>query len=152
MLTAKEPKKSNYSEWNMMQYEIDLRQWEENPLYGFCQKNHKPDGTPYDLYQDGLRIYTTIDSRMQQYAEAAVAEHMRDVVQPRMYEQMRYRKTPYVDLSQDKINQKGIARTFQNIRLFKLRLNKLSFYVIISNNIRKINSYFALFLIFLYFF
>ena len=65
VLTAKEPKQSNYSEWNMLQYEIDKRQWDENPLYGFCQKNHKPDGTPYDLYQDGLRIYTTIDSSMQ---------------------------------------------------------------------------------------
>lgn len=60
VLTAKEPKRSNYSEWNMLQYEIDKRQWNENPLYGFCQKNHKPDGTPYDLYQDGLRIYREI--------------------------------------------------------------------------------------------
>ena len=79
ILTAKEPKKNNYSEWNMVQYEIDKRQWEENPLYGFCNKNHKPDGTPYDLYQDGLRVYTTIDSRMQQYAEEAVNEHMQDL-------------------------------------------------------------------------
>ncbi len=76
MLTAKEPRESNYSEWNKLQYEIDRRQWEENPLYGFCNKNTKPDGSPYDLYQDGLRIYTTIDSRMQQYAEEAVSEHM----------------------------------------------------------------------------
>ena len=79
VLTAKEPKKSNYSEWNMLQYEIDRRQWDENPLYGFCQKNHKPDGTPYDLYHDGLRIYTTLDSRMQQYAEEAVMEHMQEL-------------------------------------------------------------------------
>lgn len=76
VLTAKQPKASNYPEWNQLQYEIDLKQWKENPLYGFCNKNHKPDGTPYDLYQDGLRIYTTIDSRMQQYAEEAVNEHI----------------------------------------------------------------------------
>lgn len=76
VLTAKQPKASNYPEWNKQQYEIDLKQWKENPLYGFCNKNHKPDGTPYDLYQDGLRIYTTIDSRMQQYAEEAVNEHI----------------------------------------------------------------------------
>ena len=75
-LTAKEPKESNYAEWNKQQYAIDRKQWEENPLYGFCNKNHKPDGNTYDLYQDGLRIYTTIDSRMQQYAEEAVNEHM----------------------------------------------------------------------------
>ena len=78
-LTAKEPKESNYSEWNKLQYEIDRREWENNPLYGFCNKNTKPDGTHYDLYQDGLRIYTTIDSRMQQYAEQAVSEHMQDL-------------------------------------------------------------------------
>ena len=75
-LTAKEPKQSNYSEWNQLQYEIDRREWETNPLYGFCHKNTKPDGTEYDLYQDGLRIYTTLDSRMQQYAEEAVSEHI----------------------------------------------------------------------------
>ena len=69
ILTAKEPKESQYSAWNKVQYQIDKEQWDNNPLYGFCNKNHKPDGTPYDLYQDGLKIYTTIDSRMQKYAE-----------------------------------------------------------------------------------
>ena len=81
VLTAKEPKESNYSEWNKLQYQIDLREWETNPLYGFCQKNTKPDGSHYDLYQDGLRIYTTLDSRMQRYAEEAVSEHMQDLQQ-----------------------------------------------------------------------
>lgn len=76
VLTAKEPKQSQYPEWNQQQYEIDRYQWDNNPLYGFCNKNTKPDGSHYDLYQDGLRIYTTIDSRMQQYAEDAVHEHM----------------------------------------------------------------------------
>ncbi|MCQ2310242.1 MAG: transglycosylase domain-containing protein [Paludibacteraceae bacterium] len=76
VLTAKEPKEGNYPEWNKQQYAIDRQQWDENPLYGFCNKNRKPDGSPYDLYQDGLRIYTTIDSRMQKYAEEAVHEHM----------------------------------------------------------------------------
>jgi len=76
MLTAKEPKESNYPEWNKQQYAIDKEQWDNNPVYGFCNKNTKPDGTYYDIYQDGLKIYTTIDSRMQQYAEEAVHEHM----------------------------------------------------------------------------
>ena len=79
VLTATEPKPSQYSEWNQLQYELDRRQWEENPLYGFCNKNLKSDGTPYDLYQDGLRIYTTIDSRMQQFAEEAVVQHMQEL-------------------------------------------------------------------------
>jgi penicillin-binding protein 1A len=98
MLTAKEPKRSNYSEWNMLQYEIDMRQWEENPLYGFCQKNHKPDGTPYDLYHDGLRIYTTLDSRMQQYAEESVREHMVELQNSFFREK---RKKTYAPFSQD---------------------------------------------------
>lgn len=79
VLTAKEPKESNYSEWNKQQYLIDKKQWDENPLYGFCNKNTKPDGSHYDIYQDGLKIYTTIDSRMQRYAEEAVSEHMQDL-------------------------------------------------------------------------
>ena len=95
VLTATEPKRSNYSEWNMLQYEIDKRQWNENPLYGFCQKNHKPDGTPYDLYQDGLRIYTTIDSRMQQYAEEAVMEHMQDLQKSFFKEKRRKSYAPF---------------------------------------------------------
>ena len=98
VLTAKEPKRSHYSEWNMQQYEIDLRQWNENPLYGFCNKNHKPDGTPYDLYHDGLRIYTTLDSRMQQYAEEAVNQHMQDLQKSFFREK---RKKSYAPFSQD---------------------------------------------------
>lgn len=76
VLTAKKPVKSTYPAWNKLQYAIDSVEWETNPLYGFCNKNTKPDGGHYDLYQDGLRIYTTLDSRMQRYAEEAVSEHM----------------------------------------------------------------------------
>ena len=98
ILTAKEPKKSNYSEWNAHQYDIDMRLWREDPLYGFCNKNHKPDGTPYDLYHDGLRIYTTIDSRMQKYAEEAVSEHMQDLQKSFFREK---RKKSYAPFSKD---------------------------------------------------
>ena len=102
ILTAKEPKKSNYSEWNAHQYDIDMRLWRENPLYGFCNKNHKPDGTPYDLYHDGLRIYTTIDSRMQKYAEEAVSEHMQDLQKSFFREK---RKKSYAPFSMDLTNE-----------------------------------------------
>ena len=77
MLTAKEPNESDYPSWNKQQYKIDRYQWDNNDLYGFCEKNRKADGSKYDIYQDGLKIYTTIDSRMQKYAEEAVDEHMR---------------------------------------------------------------------------
>lgn len=45
----------------------------------WCSEHLKPDGKPYDLYRDGLKIYTTIDPRMQKYAEEAVREHMADL-------------------------------------------------------------------------
>jgi len=76
ILNADEPNKSDYADWQKQKYIDDLWQWENNPLYGFCNKNTKPDGTKYNIYTDGLKIYTTIDSRMQQYAEDAVNEHI----------------------------------------------------------------------------
>lgn len=48
-------------------------------LLKWCKEHKKADGTPYNLYRDGLRVYTTIDSRMQRYAEEAVKEHMKDL-------------------------------------------------------------------------
>ncbi len=48
-------------------------------LARWCKDHRKADGTAYNLYRDGLKIYTTIDSRMQRHAEAAVAEHLRDL-------------------------------------------------------------------------
>ena len=79
MLIAKEPKKSDYADWQEQKYIDDKWQWENNPLYGFCVKNKKHDGSPYNIYTDGLKIYTTIDSRMQKYAEEAVSEHMQSL-------------------------------------------------------------------------
>jgi len=76
IMTHQKPKRSNYSKGNMQQYSDDSLAWETNPLYGWCYKNTKPDGSYYDLYTDGLKIHTTIDSRMQQYAEEAVSEHI----------------------------------------------------------------------------
>jgi penicillin-binding protein 1A len=70
--------------------------WEANPLRGFCLKQTKPDGKPYNLYRDGLRIYTTIDSRMQQYAEEAVVEHLQKDLQPTFDRELRrFRRTPF---------------------------------------------------------
>lgn len=104
LLTAKEPHESDYSEWNKMQYKIDKEQWENNPLYGFCEKNKKPDGSKYDLYQDGLKIYTTIDSRMQRYAEEAVSEHMQDQQKTFFKELKRKKSAPFSSsLTQDEI-------------------------------------------------
>jgi penicillin-binding protein 1A len=74
ILIARKPEPNYY--FTNEQYVEDSLQWANNPLYGWCNKNLKPDGTPYNIYRDGLKIYTTINSKMQQYAEEAVCEHL----------------------------------------------------------------------------
>ena len=94
-LTANEPERGNYPSWDKQSYVTDSTEWAENPLYGWIAKNPKPDGSFYDIYNDGLRIYTTIDSRMQQYAEEAVNEHMSSL-QERFFREKKNSKTaPY---------------------------------------------------------
>ncbi|MEZ5146588.1 MAG: transglycosylase domain-containing protein [Bacteroidales bacterium] len=62
-----------------------FREHLRSELKKWCSEHFKPDGTPYDLYKDGLKIYTTIDSRMQQYAEEAVVEHLSKDLQPAFF-------------------------------------------------------------------
>ena len=76
MMMAKRPQYNDYPTWNKQAFYDDSAQWVDNPLFGWCQKNHKADGRPYNIYTDGLKIYTTIDSKMQAYAEEAMREHM----------------------------------------------------------------------------
>lgn len=78
-MTAREPQRSNYyTNWDYKQAQL---LWENDPLYGWCNKNTKADGTKYNLYRDGLKIYTTINARMQEYAEAAMLDHMKNDIQ-----------------------------------------------------------------------
>jgi penicillin-binding protein 1A len=91
-MNANEPLQKNYSKWNYKSYQEDSAKWADNPLYGWCNKNHKPDGTPYDLYTDGLRIYTTIDSRLQVYAEQAVSAHLGGYLQPAFFKEKNGRR------------------------------------------------------------
>lgn len=79
---ASKPERSRYASWQQVKFGEDSVEWETNPLFGWCKKNFKPDGTNYDLYEDGLKIYTTIDSRMQRYAEEAVEDHLKLDLQP----------------------------------------------------------------------
>ncbi|MDM8241238.1 transglycosylase domain-containing protein [Phocaeicola barnesiae] len=96
IMTAKKPNKSNYRGWQAQQYYEDSIAWETNPLYGWCNKNTKKDGSHYNVYTDGLKIYTTINSRMQRYAEEAVYEHVAQYLQPRFFKEKKGRKTaPY---------------------------------------------------------
>ncbi|MFI3264483.1 MAG: transglycosylase domain-containing protein [Rikenellaceae bacterium] len=86
-MNAERPKRSQfYNEWD---YEQAIKQYDENPLYGWCKKNVKADGTPYNIYRDGLKIYTTINADMQRYAEQMVQKQMESVIQPKMDAQYR---------------------------------------------------------------
>ena len=99
MMTAREPDRKNYRGWQRQQFVDDSIAWATNPLYGWCRKYRKADGSPYNLYTDGLKIYTTIDTRMQAYAEAAVAEHLGGHLQPRFEEEKR--NSPYGPFTED---------------------------------------------------
>ena len=81
-MMAKKPERNNYTEWNKIKYYQDSINWENDPLYGWCNKNFKKNGEPYNVYADGLKVYTTIDSRMQQYAEQATRDHVVKFLQP----------------------------------------------------------------------
>ena len=122
MLVAKEPKRSDYASWQEQKYKDDVWQWENNPLYGFCAKNKKADGTNYNIYTDGLKIYTTIDSRMQQAAEEAVSEHMQSLQKTFFKEKKGRSYAPFSRrLGQDKVD--GIMSTSmrQTERFIKMR-------------------------------
>ncbi|MCQ2111282.1 MAG: transglycosylase domain-containing protein [Bacteroidaceae bacterium] len=84
-MTKSKPEKKNYRGWQMQQFYEDSLDWANDPLYGWCNKNRNSRGDNYNLYSDGLKVYVTIDSRMQQYAEDAVDEHLRNYLQPTFF-------------------------------------------------------------------
>ena len=82
-----------------------LREYLRGELKEWCKNHYKPDGTPYNLYKDGLKIYTTIDSRMQRYAEEAVREHLQLDLQPAFYRHWEgYTNAPF-DFEEEEIEE-----------------------------------------------
>ena len=81
-MTARKPDRALYPSWNMVKYYNDSINWETDPLYGWCNKNRKRNGDYYSIYTDGLKVHTTIDSRMQKYAEEAAYQHVAKYLQP----------------------------------------------------------------------
>ena len=97
-LTAKKPEKSRYFAWqlnaNNNKFIRDSLEWETNPFYGWCNKNKKEDGKFYSIYNDGLKIYTTIHSKLQKYAEEAMNEHLSKSLQITFDSRMKYQNHP----------------------------------------------------------
>lgn len=100
IMMANKPDPSKYAKWQYQQYHDDSLAWETDPLFGWCNKNRKKNGEHYNIYTDGLKIYTTLDTRMQKYGEEAVREHVAKYLQPN-FESLknRYSTFPYVGLS-----------------------------------------------------
>lgn len=91
-MMAKKPERKRYQEWQQREFVLDSVAWETDPLYGWCNKNTKRNGENYNVNTDGLRIYTTIDTRMQQYAEQAVRKHVGGYLQAEFNRANRYKK------------------------------------------------------------
>jgi penicillin-binding protein 1A len=95
-MMAKQPSIDDYPSWNKSKYVEDSIAWATDPLYGWCNKNTKKNGEHYNVYTDGLKIYTTIDSRMQRYAEEALLKQVAQFLQPAFDKEKRGRRTaPY---------------------------------------------------------
>ena len=73
-MNAEKPRRSEYQ--YAEDYAQDSVRWREDPIYGWLNKNRKADGSKYNLDRDGLKIYTTINYKMQMYAEEAVDEYL----------------------------------------------------------------------------
>ena len=83
-----------------------FREYLREYLHEWCKKHQKPDGSNYNLYKDGLKIYTTINSKLQQYAEEAVNEYIGKTLQPLFFKEWKGKKNaPFLRLSKQEIDQ-----------------------------------------------
>ncbi|MEI6122782.1 MAG: transglycosylase domain-containing protein [Bacteroidota bacterium] len=126
LLNRKKPVEEDYTDPQSFKEEMD--QWDNNPVYGWCNKNQKSDGTPYNVFKDGLRIYTTINSKMQRYAEEAVSEHLGKELQNQFYVHWKgVKKAPYdYRLSEDKINDIILQSVHRSDRYLALKKANIS--------------------------
>ena len=121
VMTAPKPVRSDYRGWQMQKFYEDSIAWETNPLYGWCAKNKKKDGTNYNIYTDGLKIYTTINSRMQQYAEDAVKEHLGDYLQPVFFKEKEGSKNaPYARSLPEKRVEELLTKAMKQTERYRL--------------------------------
>lgn len=117
------PERSDYPEWNQRQYTIDSIAFATDPLCGWCKKHTKKDGSFYNVYTDGLKIYTTIDSRMQRYAEQSVYGHVAKFLQPAFNKENRTKpNAPFTDqLTQKQVNQIMERAVLQSPRYWAMK-------------------------------
>lgn len=122
LMNAKKPERPNREDYGsnsawliaLGNYNTDSTQWADNPLYGWIIKNPKPDGSYYNLYTDGLRIFTTIDTHMQKYAEEAVYEWMGGTLQPAFEREKRGQRTGPYTTNGNELSYSGVQRLIKN--------------------------------------
>jgi penicillin-binding protein 1A len=124
-LTASKPDRKNYQAWQREKYSEDSLAWETNPLYGWCNKRKKVDGSRYNLYTDGLKIYTTLNSRMQNYAEEVVVNHFSGELQNNFFkEKAKNKNAPFSnDLTADEVKKILDSAIKQTDRYYHLKKN-----------------------------
>ena len=96
-MNATKPRRSDYQ--FPEDYTADSLRWVNDDFYGWLNKNRRPDGQQYDLDRDGLKIYTTINSKMQRYAEEAVAEHLGKELQKNFNQELKWKRNVPFDNS-----------------------------------------------------
>ncbi len=117
---TKEPIKLNYSpESHKEGIATYFREYLREYLKQWIKDNPKEDGTEYDLYTDGLKIYTTIDSKMQLYAEQAVDEHLANLQEQFYIDQKKNTNAPFVNLSKAETD-KILDRAMKNSERWRI--------------------------------
>ena len=82
-----------------------FREYARKFMHNWIKENPKTDGSEYNIYSDGLKIYTTIDSKMQEYAEAAVDAHMRNLQKEFDRQNKKNKSAPFRDVTKSEVDQ-----------------------------------------------
>lgn len=96
-----------------------FREYLRDFMKKWVKDNPKKDGSEYDIYRDGLKIYTTIDSKMQKYAEEAVSEHLANLQEEFFIGQKKNKNAPFVNIS-DAETEKILDRSMRNSERWRI--------------------------------
>jgi penicillin-binding protein 1A len=122
IMNADKPVETDYSSYRYETFKRDSLRWQKDPVYGWINKNPRPDGTEYNLYRDGLRIYTTINMKMQHFAEESMVEHLKGYLQPAFFREKEGRTdAPFTDLEKEEVERIMNRSMRQSERYRKLR-------------------------------
>ena len=96
-----------------------FREYLRDYMKKWAIENKKEDGSDYNIYSDGLKIYTTIDSRMQLYAEEAVKEHLKNLQEEFFLEAKQNKTAPFIRITQPEID-KLMMRSMKNTERWRI--------------------------------